>query len=122
MGTLQKVSWSRAGRTDKGVHAVGQVIDLWLCLLWLPTHHAYTMHIHILCMSARLSYCGCTYYGCISTYFGGTCQIIGVKLVGLDHEQLLHRINHELDGSEICVLGLEPNPGPKPYPYPSLSP
>ena len=94
MGTLQKVSWSRAGRTDKGVHAVGQVT----------------------------AYYGCTYYGCISTYFGGTCQIIGVKLVGLDHEQLLHRINHELDGSEICVLGLEPNPRPKPYPYPSLSP
>ena len=23
VGTLQKVSWSRAGRTDKGVHAVG---------------------------------------------------------------------------------------------------
>ena len=27
-GTLQKVSWSRAGRTDKGVHAVGQIIGL----------------------------------------------------------------------------------------------
>ena len=26
VGTLQKVSWSRAGRTDKGVHAVGQII------------------------------------------------------------------------------------------------
>ena len=57
VGTLQKVSWSRAGRTDKGVHAVG--------------------------------------------------QIIGVKLVGLDHEQLLDRINHELVGSEVRVLGLE---------------
>lgn len=26
-GTLQKVSWSRAGRTDKGVHALGQIIS-----------------------------------------------------------------------------------------------
>ena len=36
MGTLQKVSWSRAGRTDKGVHAIGQVtVLLWLYLLWM---------------------------------------------------------------------------------------
>ena len=27
-GTLQKISWSRAGRTDKGVHAVGQIISM----------------------------------------------------------------------------------------------
>ena len=31
-GTLQKISWSRAGRTDKGVHAVGQVISAKLVL------------------------------------------------------------------------------------------
>ena len=30
--TLQKVSWSRAGRTDKGVHAVGQIISLKMIL------------------------------------------------------------------------------------------
>jgi tRNA pseudouridine38-40 synthase len=27
VGTLQKISWSKAGRTDKGVHAAGQVIS-----------------------------------------------------------------------------------------------
>ena len=57
VGTLQKVSWSRAGRTDKGVHAVG--------------------------------------------------QIIGAKLVGLDLEALRSRVNDELEGSEVRVLGLE---------------
>ena len=31
-GTLQKISWSRAGRTDKGVHAVGQIIGCKLVL------------------------------------------------------------------------------------------
>jgi tRNA pseudouridine38-40 synthase len=31
-GTLQKVSWSRAGRTDKGVHAIGQIISVKLIL------------------------------------------------------------------------------------------
>ena len=31
-GTLQKVSWSRAGRTDKGVHALGQIISLKMVL------------------------------------------------------------------------------------------
>jgi tRNA pseudouridine38-40 synthase len=31
-GTLQKISWSQAGRTDKGVHATGQVISLKLSL------------------------------------------------------------------------------------------
>ena len=31
-GTLQKISWSRAGRTDKGVHAVGQLISVKLIL------------------------------------------------------------------------------------------
>ena len=56
VGTLQKVSWSRAGRTDKGVHAVG--------------------------------------------------QIIGAKLVGLDLEALRSRVNDELEGSEVRVLGL----------------
>ena len=56
-GTLQKVSWSRAGRTDKGVHAVGQVI--------------------------------------------------GLKCV-LSPEPMLDRINAELAGSEVSVLGLEP--------------
>ena len=30
VGTLQKVSWSRAGRTDKGVSALGQVVALHL--------------------------------------------------------------------------------------------
>eukprot|EP00908_Phaeocystis_cordata_P018750 Transcript_30211.p1 GENE.Transcript_30211~~Transcript_30211.p1 ORF type:complete len:433 (+),score=157.46 Transcript_30211:71-1300(+) len=55
-GTLQKVSWSRAGRTDKGVHAVGQVI--------------------------------------------------GLKCV-LSPEPMLDRINAELAGSEVSVLGLE---------------
>ena len=33
VGTLQKISWSRAGRTDKGVHAVGQIISAKLMLL-----------------------------------------------------------------------------------------
>ena len=33
IGTLQKISWSRAGRTDKGVHAVGQIISLKMLLL-----------------------------------------------------------------------------------------
>ncbi|KAL1530086.1 hypothetical protein AB1Y20_001008 [Prymnesium parvum] len=32
VGTLQKVGWSRAGRTDKGVHAVGQIISLKMML------------------------------------------------------------------------------------------
>ena len=32
-GTLQKISWSRAGRTDKGVHALGQIISLKM-ILW----------------------------------------------------------------------------------------
>ena len=32
VGTLQKISWSRAGRTDKGVHAVGQIIGCKLVL------------------------------------------------------------------------------------------
>ncbi|KAL3892962.1 MAG: hypothetical protein SGPRY_014610 [Prymnesium sp.] len=32
VGTLQKVGWSRAGRTDKGVHAVGQLISLKMML------------------------------------------------------------------------------------------
>lgn len=27
VGTLQKISWSKAGRTDKGVHAAGQLIS-----------------------------------------------------------------------------------------------
>ena len=31
-GTLQKVSWSRAGRTDKGVHALGQIISVKLII------------------------------------------------------------------------------------------
>ena len=31
-GTLQKISWSRSGRTDKGVHALGQVISCKLIL------------------------------------------------------------------------------------------
>ena len=31
-GSLQKVWWSRAGRTDKGVHAVGQLISLKMIL------------------------------------------------------------------------------------------
>jgi tRNA pseudouridine38-40 synthase len=31
-GTLQKVSWSRAGRTDKGVHALGQIVSLKMVL------------------------------------------------------------------------------------------
>lgn len=31
-GTLQKVNWSRAGRTDKGVHALGQIISLKMML------------------------------------------------------------------------------------------
>jgi len=33
VGTLQKISWSRAGRTDKGVHAVGQIISCKLVLV-----------------------------------------------------------------------------------------
>ena len=55
-GTLQKVSWSRAGRTDKGVHALGQIISL--------------------------------------------------KMV-LSPPPMLERINRELEGSNIRVLGLE---------------
>ena len=31
-GVLQKISWSRAGRTDKGVHALGQIISLKMIL------------------------------------------------------------------------------------------
>ena len=31
-GILQKISWSRAGRTDKGVHALGQIISVKLVL------------------------------------------------------------------------------------------
>eukprot|EP00966_Prymnesium_polylepis_P152418 3520727-Prymnesium_polylepis.1 len=55
-GTLQKVSWSRAGRTDKGVHAVG--------------------------------------------------QIIGLKLM-LHPEPMIERINSELEGEAIRILGCE---------------
>ena len=32
VGSLQKVSWSRCGRTDKGVHALGQIISVKLVL------------------------------------------------------------------------------------------
>jgi tRNA pseudouridine38-40 synthase len=32
VGTLQKIAWSKAGRTDKGVHAAGQVISCKLIL------------------------------------------------------------------------------------------
>lgn len=31
-GSLQKISWSRSGRTDKGVHALGQIISCKLIL------------------------------------------------------------------------------------------
>ena len=55
-GTLQKISWSRAGRTDKGVHALG--------------------------------------------------QIVSAKLV-LSPDGLLSRINDELAGSGIALLGIE---------------
>lgn len=55
-GTLQKISWSRAGRTDKGVHAVG--------------------------------------------------QIIGLKML-LQPEPMMDRINSELEGTGIRVLGFE---------------
>ena len=56
VGVLQKISWSRAGRTDKGVHALGQIIT--------------------------------------------------VKLV-LTPDGLLERVNWQLEGSDISVLGME---------------
>ena len=56
LGSLQKISWSNAGRTDKGVHAVGQIIS---------------------------------------------CKII------LEPSPMIERVNEQLAGSGIRVLGCE---------------